>query len=124
PTIRREVPHEFRPVASLRILAGPPPTSAGTPRGENCLPRSYLPDTLAFIAVRLPSGCRPMLKRVTLLAAVAGAFVLALYAAADKPAPKEKPIPEMKFNDVVELAPGVFFRYSSISASDKTIPFG
>lgn len=32
--------------------------------------------------------------------------------------------PEMKFNEVRELAPGVFFRYSSISATDKTVPFG
>jgi cyclase len=30
----------------------------------------------------------------------------------------------MKFNDVAEVAPGVFFRYSSISATDKTVPFG
>jgi glyoxylase-like metal-dependent hydrolase (beta-lactamase superfamily II) len=30
----------------------------------------------------------------------------------------------MKFNDVVEVAPGVFFRYSSISATDQSIPFG
>src|SRR6516164_8676268 len=33
-------------------------------------------------------------------------------------------LPQMKFNDVKEVAPGVFFRYSSISATDKTIPFG
>ena len=65
-----------------------------------------------------------MLKRLALIAVVAGAFALALYAAADKPAPKEKPVPAMKFNDVVELAPGVFFRYSSISANDPSIPFG
>ena len=32
--------------------------------------------------------------------------------------------PKMKFNEVKEVAPGVFFRYSSISATDKTIPFG
>jgi phosphoglycerate dehydrogenase-like enzyme/glyoxylase-like metal-dependent hydrolase (beta-lactamase superfamily II) len=32
--------------------------------------------------------------------------------------------PEMKFNDVKEVAPGVYFRYSSISASDVSIPFG
>jgi len=31
---------------------------------------------------------------------------------------------KMKFNDVKEIAPGVFFRYSSISATDLTIPFG
>jgi phosphoglycerate dehydrogenase-like enzyme/glyoxylase-like metal-dependent hydrolase (beta-lactamase superfamily II) len=30
----------------------------------------------------------------------------------------------MKFNEVREVAPGVFFRYSSISATDKNIPFG
>jgi glyoxylase-like metal-dependent hydrolase (beta-lactamase superfamily II) len=30
----------------------------------------------------------------------------------------------MKFNDVKEIAPGVFFRYSSISANDPKIPFG
>ncbi|HUR52631.1 MAG TPA: hypothetical protein VMZ71_00740, partial [Gemmataceae bacterium] len=67
-----------------------------------------------------------MPKRVALLAAVAGAFALAVYAAADKPAAPAgpKPIPEMKFDDVREIAPGVFFRYSSISATDKSIPFG
>jgi len=30
----------------------------------------------------------------------------------------------MKFNEVREVAPGVFFRYSSISADDPKIPFG
>src|SRR5436305_14865088 len=34
------------------------------------------------------------------------------------------PLAPMKFNDVREIAPGVFFRYSSISATDKSIPFG
>lgn len=33
-------------------------------------------------------------------------------------------LPKMKFNEVKEVAPGVFFRYSSIHATDKTIPFG
>jgi phosphoglycerate dehydrogenase-like enzyme/glyoxylase-like metal-dependent hydrolase (beta-lactamase superfamily II) len=33
-------------------------------------------------------------------------------------------LPRMKFTDVREVAPGVFFRYSSISATDKNIPFG
>ncbi len=32
--------------------------------------------------------------------------------------------PKMKFNEVRQVAPGVFFRYSSISATDPTIPFG
>ncbi len=32
--------------------------------------------------------------------------------------------PPMKFNDVREVAPGVFFRYSAISATDLTVPFG
>jgi glyoxylase-like metal-dependent hydrolase (beta-lactamase superfamily II) len=34
------------------------------------------------------------------------------------------PIPEMNFNDVKEIAPGVFFRYSAISATDPKVPFG
>ena len=33
-------------------------------------------------------------------------------------------LPPMKFNEVREVAPGVFFRYSSISATDPTVPFG
>ena len=69
-----------------------------------------------------------MLKRLTLLAVVAGAFVLAVYAAAERPAPAPEvqppKLPEMKFNDVAEVAPGVFFRYSSISATDMSVPFG
>lgn len=58
-----------------------------------------------------------MLKRITLFAVVISAFWLAVRAAQDDPI-------VMKFNDVKEIAPGVFFRYSSISATDKTIPFG
>jgi glyoxylase-like metal-dependent hydrolase (beta-lactamase superfamily II) len=67
-----------------------------------------------------------MLKRLSLLTAVLTAFGLVVYASADKPdpAPKQLPIPEMKFNDVKEIAPGVFFRYSSISPNDPKIPFG
>ncbi|AWM39477.1 Beta-lactamase precursor [Gemmata obscuriglobus] len=67
-----------------------------------------------------------MLKRFALLAVVGCALALAVYAAADKPAEgaKQLPVPEMKFNEVKEIAPGVFFRYSSISANDKNIPFG
>ncbi len=67
-----------------------------------------------------------MLKRLSLFAAVAVAFVLVVFASAEKPAEdaKQLPIPEMKFNDVKEIAPGVYFRYSSISASDPKIPFG
>ncbi len=33
-------------------------------------------------------------------------------------------LPQMKFNEVREVAPGVFFRYSSISAADPKVPFG
>src|SRR5262249_55057926 len=31
---------------------------------------------------------------------------------------------KMKFTDVKEVAPGVFFRYSAISATDKNVVFG
>jgi phosphoglycerate dehydrogenase-like enzyme/glyoxylase-like metal-dependent hydrolase (beta-lactamase superfamily II) len=33
-------------------------------------------------------------------------------------------LPQMKFNEVREIAPGVFFRYSAISATDKSVVFG
>src|SRR5262249_1539553 len=33
-------------------------------------------------------------------------------------------LPKMKLNDVREIAPGVFFRYSAISATDKNVVFG
>jgi phosphoglycerate dehydrogenase-like enzyme/glyoxylase-like metal-dependent hydrolase (beta-lactamase superfamily II) len=33
-------------------------------------------------------------------------------------------LPKMKFEDVREIAPGVFFRYSAISATDKSVVFG
>src|SRR5262245_38297624 len=33
-------------------------------------------------------------------------------------------IPQLKFNEVREIAPGVFFRYSQISATDKSVVFG
>jgi glyoxylase-like metal-dependent hydrolase (beta-lactamase superfamily II) len=67
-----------------------------------------------------------MRKRLSLFAVVGVAFALVVYASAEKPEPEPKqlPIPEMKFNDVKEIAPGVFFRYSSISPNDPKIPFG
>jgi glyoxylase-like metal-dependent hydrolase (beta-lactamase superfamily II) len=67
-----------------------------------------------------------MFKRVSLLSAVAAVFALVVYAGVDKAAEEAKqlPVPEMKFDDVKEIAPGVFFRYSSISANDPKIPFG
>src|SRR6202521_2848956 len=33
-------------------------------------------------------------------------------------------LPPMKFNEVREVAPGVFFRYSAISATDPSVVFG
>jgi cyclase len=33
-------------------------------------------------------------------------------------------LPKMKFNDVAQIAPGVYFRYSAISATDKNVVFG
>src|SRR5262245_65243721 len=59
-----------------------------------------------------------MATRIALFGLVVSVFWLAVRAAED-----DNPI-AMKFNDVKEIAPGVFFRYSSISATDKTVPFG
>jgi cyclase len=68
-----------------------------------------------------------MFQRLAILTTVVAAFALVVYASADRAAPEQPaalPVPEMKFNDVKEIAPGVFFRYSSISATDPKIPFG
>ena len=62
-----------------------------------------------------------MLKSLVLLATT-GLVIVCAVLAADAPV-KPKP-PAMKFNDVAEVAPGVFFRYASISATDPKIPFG
>src|SRR6266496_3278327 len=40
------------------------------------------------------------------------------------PAVRAQEIPQLKFNEVREIAPGVFFRYSQISATDKSVVFG
>jgi glyoxylase-like metal-dependent hydrolase (beta-lactamase superfamily II) len=56
--------------------------------------------------------------------AAAGVFFLAALARQDAPPKMDEKPPDMKFDEVKEIAPGVFFRYSSISATDKTIPFG
>jgi glyoxylase-like metal-dependent hydrolase (beta-lactamase superfamily II) len=53
----------------------------------------------------------------------AGVFLLAA-AAHHGERPPGDALPAMKFNDVREVAPGVFFRYSSISATDPSVPFG
>ena len=39
-------------------------------------------------------------------------------------APAADSLPKMKFNEVKEVAPGVFFRYSSIGPEGSAIPFG
>lgn len=67
------------------------------------------------------------MKRLLPLAAAAAVFAAAVYLYTPRPAPAAQgplPIPEMQFNDVKEIAPGVFFRYSSISASDPKVVFG
>lgn len=40
------------------------------------------------------------------------------------PAPAAEELPKMQFNEVKEIAPGVFFRYSQISATDPKVTFG
>jgi phosphoglycerate dehydrogenase-like enzyme/glyoxylase-like metal-dependent hydrolase (beta-lactamase superfamily II) len=52
------------------------------------------------------------------LSAILGALLAVLPAAA------ADDLPKMKFNDVAQIAPGVYFRYSSISATDKSVIFG
>ena len=68
-----------------------------------------------------------MFKRILCYSVAVVAVVIAVVFAEDKPKenePEKVELPAMKFDDVKEIAPGVFFRYSSISATDKTVPFG
>jgi glyoxylase-like metal-dependent hydrolase (beta-lactamase superfamily II) len=70
-----------------------------------------------------------MFKRVFLLLLTVGAIALAVVIAQGKPKTTEEAkakveLPKMKFDEVKEIAPGVFFRYSSISATDTKVPFG
>src|SRR5579871_6401916 len=58
-------------------------------------------------------------------AALASTGVLVLAVALGQQAERQTPVPApMKFNDVREVAPGVFFRYSAISATDPSVQFG
>jgi glyoxylase-like metal-dependent hydrolase (beta-lactamase superfamily II) len=64
-------------------------------------------------------------KRFLIGAVTVASLVLVAWAAQEKPKePAKVELPQMKFDDVKEIAPGVFFRYSSISATDKNVPFG
>src|SRR5438067_3221744 len=51
-------------------------------------------------------------------------LALACLLAVAHAAPAGGDLAQMKFNEVKEVAPGVFFRYSSISATDPKVPFG
>jgi len=51
-------------------------------------------------------------------------ILLALFEGAGTPRWAAADFPQMKFNEVKEVAPGVYFRYSSISATDKNVVFG
>src|SRR5438309_10199622 len=53
-----------------------------------------------------------------------GILLFACVLAFAAPAPAQDVLAPMKFNDVREVAPGVFFRYSAISATDMTVAFG
>src|SRR5262249_45387953 len=61
------------------------------------------------------------MRSLAKLAALGLASIVMLVAVMARPDDK---IPKLEFNDVKEIAPGVFFRYSSISATDKNVPFG
>ncbi len=61
------------------------------------------------------------MKTLTRLGLFVGIFILFIVVAS---ASQQAGIPDLKFDEVKELAPGVFFRYSSISATDPKVPFG
>jgi cyclase len=59
----------------------------------------------------------------TLPKAAAGLFSVGVFLLAALAQQAVQP-PAMRFNDVREVAPGVFFRYASISATDPAVVFG
>ena len=61
------------------------------------------------------------MKTITRLGMFVAAFILFIVVAS---ASQQLGLPDMKFDEVKEIAPGVFFRYSSISATDTKVPFG
>ena len=54
---------------------------------------------------------------------ILGAVLFAMLTIA-APAPAADEPPKLKFNEVKEVAKGVYFRYSAISAADKSVVFG
>ncbi len=52
------------------------------------------------------------------------AFVSTFFLTSAVAAASAQDIPKLKFNEVREIAPGVFFRYAQISATDKSVVFG
>jgi cyclase len=57
---------------------------------------------------------------------VSASFLVLCLALASSPRSRaaDNDLPKMKFNEVKQIAPGVFFRYSAISATDKSVVFG
>jgi len=51
-------------------------------------------------------------------------FVFSFLVGGPESARGQGELPRMKFDEVREIAPGVFFRYASISAVDKDVVFG
>src|SRR5579864_8852900 len=51
-------------------------------------------------------------------------YFLLIFLVCATPAGSQDNLPKLKFNEVREIAPGVFFRYSAISATDKKVEFG
>src|SRR5947208_2833211 len=62
-----------------------------------------------------------MIKRCALCAVVIGVLSWAVLTSQGTAEPAKPELPKMKFDDVKEIAPGVFFRYSSISVDDKYV---
>jgi len=66
---------------------------------------------------------RSLRRSIQTMALGLSAFCAVGSTSAADPAPTSL-TPAMKFNEVREVAPGVFFRFSQISATDPALPFG
>src|SRR5262245_26044300 len=104
PLVRGSEAHPSNPTAARKFLPAP------LPRCPCRLTVASIPRTVIRLSGEADMSVRWLAVVVAL--ALGGARALG------------QDIPKMKFNEVREVAPGVFFRYSSISATDKSIPFG
>src|SRR5262245_39246159 len=102
----------------------PATTNRNAPYPPCALPHCPLPLPRLHWRGRSPASLVLLACGASMPTARACLAALACLVAAAALAPAADELPKMKFNEVKEVAPGVFFRYSSIGPEGSKIPFG